>query len=60
MMRHGIVPGGVSWVRIIPYRKVSDLDVLLKGSLGKAARFIVPSRRDRDWWRLRAGLQDFG
>jgi RecB family exonuclease len=28
--------------------------------LGKAARFVVPSRRDRDWWRLRAGLRDFG
>jgi hypothetical protein len=39
---------------------VSDLDVPLKNSLGKAARFIVPSRRDRDWWRLRAGPRDFG
>jgi hypothetical protein len=47
-------------VRIVPYRKVSDLDVLLKGLLSKAARFVVPSRRDRSWWKLRAGLQDFG
>ena len=47
-------------MRIIPYRKVSDLDVLLKDFLGHTTRFIVPSRRDRDWWRLRAGLWDFG
>ncbi|MDR1622475.1 MAG: PD-(D/E)XK nuclease family protein [Synergistaceae bacterium] len=50
---------------IVPYRKVSDLDVLLKNLLdkdlsSKKTRFIVPSRRDRDWWRLRAGLRDFG
>jgi hypothetical protein len=47
-------------VRIVPYRKVSDLDVLLRGFLGDATRFVVPSRRDRDWWRTRAGLRDFG
>jgi RecB family exonuclease len=47
-------------VRIIPYRKVSDLDPLLRDFLGKETRFIVPSRRDREWWRLRAGLRDFG
>ena len=60
-------------MRVIPYRKVSDLNVLLKnfthsaeikmesGSKNKGEiHFIVPSRRDRDWWKNRAGLLEFG
>ncbi|GHS93079.1 hypothetical protein AGMMS50276_02520 [Synergistales bacterium] len=49
-------------MRVIPYRKVSDLDELLRSRIeettpGATTRpsscFVVPSRRDRDWWRLR-------
>ncbi|MCL2008993.1 MAG: PD-(D/E)XK nuclease family protein [Synergistaceae bacterium] len=57
-------------MRIISYRKVSDLDALLRGFIDSAegggacfkseTRFIVPSRRDRDWWRTRAGLPEYG
>ncbi|MDR1649270.1 MAG: hypothetical protein LBR71_03325, partial [Synergistaceae bacterium] len=56
-------------VRVVPYRKVSDLDALLRERAGKerlpensgdSTCFIVPSRRDRDWWKRRAGLSDFG
>lgn len=47
-------------IRIIPYRKVSELDVLLQEYLHENARFIVPSRRDRDWWRTRLGVREFG
>jgi len=48
---------------------VSDLDVLLKNFICSAEdkanfkgqiHFVVPSRRDRDWWRTRAGLLEYG
>ncbi|GHS88331.1 hypothetical protein AGMMS49957_09650 [Synergistales bacterium] len=53
-------------MRVIPYRKVSDLDGLLGARIEEckdvrhnvsASAFIVPSRRDRDWWRLRARVE---
>lgn len=47
-------------MRIIPYRKVSALDVLLKELRTPEARFVVPSRRDREWWKVRAGRFEFG
>lgn len=47
-------------IRIIPYRKVSELNVLLQEYLYDNARFVVPSRRDRDWWRTRLGVREFG
>ncbi len=47
-------------MRIIPYRKVSDLDMRLKEFLGKDVHFVVPSRRDREWWKARIGLREFG
>ncbi|MDR2529168.1 MAG: PD-(D/E)XK nuclease family protein [Synergistaceae bacterium] len=50
-------------MRVISYRKVSELDALLRTLLeyfSLRACFVVPSRRDREWWRSRAGLQDFG
>ncbi|GHV38102.1 hypothetical protein FACS1894187_16390 [Synergistales bacterium] len=53
-------------MRVIPYRKVSDLDALLKARIiesrdaacNVSAAFVVPSRRDRDWWKLRARTGD--
>ena len=57
-------------MRVISYRKVSDLDALSKDFMYSAegdgarfkneTRFIVPSRRDRDWWRTRTGLLEYG
>ena len=47
-------------MRIIPYRKVQELDALLLSLVGEPVRFILPSRRDRVWWRKRVNRQDFG
>jgi RecB family exonuclease len=53
-------------VRVIPYRKVSELDGPLREYLaerqcqGFETCCIVPSRRDRDWWRKRSGRDSFG
>ena len=49
-------------MRVIPYLKVSELDGLMRGflSLGEDVRFVVPSRRDRGWWRDRTGNEEFG
>ena len=47
-------------MRIIPYLRVSELDGAMRSflPLGEDVRFVVPSRRDRNWWRKRAG--EFG
>ena len=49
-------------MRVISYLKVSELDGLMRSflPLGEDVRFIVPSRRDRSWWRERAGRDEFG
>ena len=49
-------------MRVIPYFRVSELDGLMRGflSLGEDVRFVVPSRRDRGWWRDRTGNEEFG
>jgi RecB family exonuclease len=39
---------------------MSDLDVALREALREETRFIVPSRRDRDWWRTRTASKEFG
>ena len=49
-------------MRIIPYLRVSELDGAMRSflPLGEDVRFVVPSRRDRNWWRERAGRDEFG
>ena len=49
-------------MRVIPYLKVSELDRLMRSflPLGEDVRFVVPSRRDRSWWRERTGQGEFG
>ncbi len=49
-------------MRVIPYLEVSELDGLMRGflPLGEDVRFVVPSRRDRNWWRERTGRGEFG
>ena len=44
-------------MRIIPYQRASGLSPLIRDylALGEAVRFIVPSRKDREWWHQRAG-----
>ena len=49
-------------MRVIPYLRVSELDGSMRSflQLGEDVRFVVPSRRDRKWWRERAGRDEFG
>lgn len=49
-------------MRVIPYLRVSEIDTLMRSflPLGEDVRFVVPSRRDRSWWRDRTGNDAFG
>ncbi len=49
-------------MRVISYLRVSELDGAIRSflHLGEDVRFVVPSRRDRNWWRERAGRDEFG
>ncbi|MDR3230069.1 MAG: PD-(D/E)XK nuclease family protein [Synergistaceae bacterium] len=47
-------------IQVFPYHGLSGLDVLLREHLNEETTFIVPSRRDRDWWRGRTGAREFG
>ncbi|MBQ9566157.1 MAG: hypothetical protein IJU98_11285 [Synergistaceae bacterium] len=46
-------------IRILPYRRGSELPPLIRSFLGPGvnARFIVPSRGDFSWWRRHAGRE---
>ena len=49
-------------IRILPYLRGSGLSSLIREllPLGNSLRFIVPSRKDREWWFLRSGQGQFG
>ncbi|MCR4818408.1 MAG: PD-(D/E)XK nuclease family protein [Fretibacterium sp.] len=51
-------------LKVLPYCRGSDLSSLIRdllsGSNQDTVRFLVPSRKDRDWWLRRAGQDQFG
>lgn len=54
-------------VKVLPYCSGSDLTPLIQKFLApgpaeanEGVRFLVPSRKDRDWWLRRAGQNQFG
>ncbi|NLL36024.1 MAG: hypothetical protein GX256_00710 [Fretibacterium sp.] len=47
-------------MNIFAYYKVNELDSLIAESSGPGVRFLLPSRRDRAWWKKRARQDNFG
>ena len=49
-------------IRILAYHQASELSQLLLDFLasGESVRFIVPSRKDREWLLRRSGLRQYG